>query len=595
LVNGYIDICQIDYVSNIILSVSHQEKVKIFYRCSDEDKLNVFFKILYSFELIDNESKLMVIKNFLNLSKEFAIKQYDKIVAETIKHCTAYFNLNLWLEDYHEILDFHNYKLYTITLSPEDQKKFVKKVLKYIHEERVNISIEDFTSINLIDFETSKLLEQIDSSHFDYSTSIILNVILELKRQTNLGTRKDVTLAQHRIYDLILNQINKPKDILQISGFFDECEGRCSISVVEIKNEEGEILERQITYDRNIHNKVKYHPICDGRKAVHKLTNDSIPSEEKIDFWWCANQKCYKPSRILHDSNEWEKYSLLDFLTILKVNFRESDLEIYLSLINKANRFLKHLNCRECKHILYPKGRTAYAFYGVNKFICKEETCSQKDNEIYLSHCLNGYCDMEVDSRDSVKCKPVGLDSESCGWYVCNYCHSCCSTEQLLNRKWVHDNILFSEYKCHLEGHRNLGIVSCKKCGDSMESNEANKEEYERILNWFVLNKDKSKRIHKSGKTKKDKWWFTINRGNDSIQEFRKKLTKYHQVGFQIPDIEEDKNFQLIFEPIDFKKHSKDILTCKNCGCILDLSNDLAKARAIKKFHKVKFVPQPIV
>jgi|GEM_PF-3558312 len=44
-----------------------------------------------------------------------------------------------------------------------------------------------------------------------------------------------------------------------------------------------------------------------------------------------------------------------------------------------------------------------------------------------------------------------------------------------------------------------------------MESNETNIEEYERILNWFVTNKDKSERIHKSGKNKKDKWWFTID------------------------------------------------------------------------------------
>ncbi len=317
-------------------------------------------------------------------------------------------------------------------------------------------------------------------------------------------------------------------------------------------------------------------------------------SDEKVDFWWCANQKCFKPSRQLHSSTDWEKYSLLDFLTILKVDFKESDLEIYLNIINKANRFLKHLNCRKCNHILYPKGKSQYAFYGINHFACETDDCSEKGKEIYLSHCLNGFCEMEIDSRDSVKCKPNGLEAETCGWYVCNYCHSCCSSDQLQRRKWVYDNVMHSEYKCHLEGHRNLGVISCNKCGDPMKENETNIEEYNRILNWFIENKDKSERIHKSGKNKRDKWWFTIRRGNDSMEEFRKKLTKYHKLSFQIPDFEYDKDLQLISEPIDIIRQSKDILTCKTCGNILDLSNDLEKARAVKKFHTVRFVAETL-
>jgi hypothetical protein len=362
------------------------------------------------------------------------------------------------------------------------------------------------------------------------------------------------------------------------------------VSVHEEKNEEGEVTTRNVSYNRNEHNKAKNHTICDGRKAVNKATREPLLSDEKVEYWWCANQKCFKPSRELHASTDWEKYSLLDFLTILKVDFNEADLEIYLNIINKANRFLKHLICRECNHILYPKGKTQYAFYGVSNFSCKTESCSEQGKEIYLSHCLNGYCEMEIDSRDCVKCKPPELDAESCGWYVCNFCHSCCNGQQLERRKWVYDNILHKEYKCHIKGHRDLGIVSCNKCGDSMESNEMNFTEYERILDWFITNKDISERIHKSGKNKLDKWWFVIKKGNDSYESFREKLNKYYQLGFQIPDFEKDKDLQLISEPIDFKKHNGDILTCRSCGNILDLSSDLERARAVKQFHNVKFV-----
>lgn len=588
--DGFIDTCQIGFVASFILSATEQTKRIIFRKCSEEDKSNIFFKVLYNFENIDTEPKLKIIKEFLKLSKEFAAEQHEKILTATINACPDYFKLNLWLEGYHETLDFNSYKLYTITLSPADQKKFVKKVLKAIHEEKVKISVEDLTSLNVIDFETSKLAEQFDKSHLDYSTSVILNVISELQSQTKLETRKETNLAQHRIYDLILKQIKEPKDILQISGYFDECGGRCTVSVLEEKNEEGEVTTRNVTYNRNEHNKAKNHPICDGRKAVNKATKEPLLSDEKVEYWWCANQKCFKPSRELHNSTDWEKYSLLDFLTILKVDFKETDLEIYLNIINKANRFLKHLKCRECNYILYPKGKTQYAFYGVSNFSCKNESCSEQGKEIYLSHCLNGYCEMEIDSRDCVKCKPPGVDAESCGWYVCNFCHSCCNGQQLERRKWVYDNILHKEYKCHIKGHRDLGIVSCNKCGDSMESNEMNITEYERILDWFMTNKDTSERIHKSGKNKLDKWWFVIKKGNDSYETFREKLNKYYKVGFQIPDFEKDKDLQLISEPIDFKKHSGDILTCRSCGNILDLSSDLERARAVKQFHNVKFI-----
>lgn len=587
---GLIQTCPVDFIASNILAATHLAQQMIFTNCSEQDKSNIFFKVLYNFGSIDTEFKLQAIKEFLKLSKQFASEQHEKILSATIKICPDYFRLNLWLEDFHQDLDFNLYKPYSITLTPTDQKKFVKKVLKYIHEEKASITVDELASLNLIDFETSKLAEQYDNVHLDYSTSIILNVVSELQNQTKVETRKEASEAQKKIYDLILKQIREPKDILQIVGYFDECGGRCSIAIQEIKNEQGEVIDRVITYNRNEHHKPKLHPICDGRKAVDRTTEEPILSEEsKTEFWWCANQKCFKPSREIHSASDWEKYTLLDFLTILKVPYRQIDLEIYLNIINKANRFLKHLKCRVCNHILYPKGKTQYAFYGVSNFNCVTENCSENGKEIYLSHCLNGICEIEIDSRDCVKCKPPEHDTESCGWYVCNYCHSCCNGQQLEKRKWVYDNILHKEYKCHVKGHRDLGIVSCNKCGDAMETNEMNIQEYQRVLDWFIANEATSERIHNRGKNKFGKWWFVIKRGKDNYETFKQKLNKYYQLGFQIPDLQKEKDLQLISEPIDFKKHSGDILTCKSCGNILDLSSDLERARAIKHFHNVRF------
>ena len=590
---GSLLICQVDFVAGTILSASQNLKRSIFYRCSEDDKSNIFFKILYSIDKIDSLSKLYTLKDFLCLTKEYGASQFEKVMNAALNNCPDYFKLNLWLEDYHQNLDFNAYKHYTITLSPEDQKKFVKKVLKYIHEGKAVITLDDLTSINVIDYETSKLLEQIDESHLDYSTSIILNVISELNNQIKLESRKETGEAQNKIFDLILKQINDPKDILQITGYFDECEGRSTVSVITERNDQGEIISRNITYYLNQYQKPRFHPICDGRKAINKTTNKLILDEENnTEFWWCANQKCFKPNRVLHDSNQWEKYTLLDFLTILKIQYREVDLEIYLNIINKANRFLKHLKCRECDHILYPVGKSQYAFYGISNFYCKNDECSELGKEIYLSHCLNGLCEMEIDSRDCVKCKPEGHAQDICGWYVCNYCHSCCSTPQLEKRKWVYDNILHKDYTCHLIGHKELGIISCNKCGDSMVSYEMNLPEYQKILDWFIEYKDRSANIRKSGKNKYDKWWFLISRRDMSHDIFKKRLNKYFQLGFQIPDIDTDKEIQLISEPKDFTKHFIEILTCRSCGNTLDLSNDFERARAIRSFHSIRFIKE---
>ena len=534
-----LDICQVDFIASNILAYSDAEKREIFNRCSLDDKLNVLFKIIYDFEKVDNELKFDLARIFLRMSMQFAQDNYDKIVNAVLNICSSHYKLSLWLDDYHEHLDFNEFKLYTITLPPVEQKRFVKKVLKYIHEQRVQVSIDDLTSINVTDFETSKLAERIDQCHLDYSTSIVLNVISELQNKNNIDTTEKKKLAERKIYELILNQIRDPRDILHISGFFDECTGRCNVDVVEIKNDEGEVIDKKIVYQRKEHDKARYHPICDGRKAIDKNGLPALSKDKKLEFWWCENKPCYKTSRELHNSKDWEKYTLIDFLNILKVDFNEDTLEIYLNIINKANRFLSHLKGGKCNNILHPKSK--YAFWGITWFYCNNISCVKCSEYIYLSHCLNGFCGMVIDSRDSVKCKPEGF-AESCGWYVCNFFHSCCTTPQLIRRKKdVYEDILRIEYKCHHNGHRELGIISCNKCGSAMESKKGDVVEYERILNWFINNIGKSPRIRKGEKNIYG-WWFIVERGQESYEKFREKLDKYLKLGFRVPGLGENKN-----------------------------------------------------
>lgn len=582
----YSNILPIDFIAKEIFETEASEITKIFDRCSDEEKRNIFYKLIFNIEFNPEELHEIQILNFgkikklLNLAKEYALGDYEKISTSAINICPDYFKLDLWLEDYPVVLDFDIFKLYIITLSPKNQKKFIKKVLKNIHEGRINIKCEDFTSINTIDYETSMLAAKIDNSHLDYSTSIILNVITELQQQATIDARK----AQSKIYDLIIKKIKEPNDILQITGYFDECAGRCRVSINEEKNDLDELIKIP-AYIRG--EKARRHPICDGRKAINRQTNQPALSEDnQMEYWWCANQKCYQPSRVLHSSDDWENYTLFDFLTILKVDFKEQDLEIYLNLINKANHFLAHLKCRKCNQILRPIGQANYAFYGVTRFSCSNDLCDEKGKEIYLNHCLNGYCEQAIDSRDSVKCKPTGQD-EKCGWYICNNCFACCSNEGIGRRKYILEKT-GQEYKCHTNGHRDLGILCCNKCGNPMVQREIDRQKYQQTLDWFVDNIGQNHHIIRSGQNH-GKWWFLFDQNNLTIEQFGKKIHNLFSLGFRIPDFGISKSTYLICEPNDVRAMNEEIFLCNSCNNVIDLSNDYERLLAVKKYHKQYF------
>src|SRR5690606_36996220 len=120
-----------------------------------------------------------------------------------------------------------------------------------------------------------------------------------------------------KIYNIIVGKLSDPSDLLRIQGFFDECEGRCEATIINKKDKNDSESIKEIVYNRR--EKAKNHFYCDGRKATPKKT-DSTENDE-LDFWWCANKKCYKPSRQLHTADEWKNYTLLDFLSILKIEY----------------------------------------------------------------------------------------------------------------------------------------------------------------------------------------------------------------------------------------------------------------------------------
>jgi len=216
---------------------------------------------------------------------------------------------------------------------------------------------------------------------------------------------------------------------------------------------------------------------CEGRLA------NKPDSLFKNEFWWCRGEKCFNKCETIHTTEEWEKYTLLDFCEILCFNTDETNrmgdfipkghYYQFICLINRFNRLLEKIYCFDCKHILYPVDTSHFAAYAVVRFHCINENCSNND-DIYLNHCLNGKCNNIIDSRVSKKCDN-GLficDNEECG---------CCCSHDMLSRRltnleatggYIHDNL----QKCVKEklGHLERGEHFCYKCGAKMKetSNE---------------------------------------------------------------------------------------------------------------------------
>ena len=222
----------------------------------------------------------------------------------------------------------------------------------------------------------------------------------------------------------------------------------------------------------NIPNGIQF---CEGRLA--NKPHDMF----KIDFWWCSGEPCFGKCETIHSTEEWEKYTLLDFCEILGFNTDETNkmgdfiskgiYYQFVSLINRFNRLLDKLYCRDCNHILYPVETSHFAAYTVVRFHCTNKNCSNND-EVYLNHCLNGKCNNIIDSRDSTKCDN--------GLFICDSCGSCCSHEMLKRRLtnlestggYIHDNLR----KCVTEklGHLERGEYFCYKCQAKMTETSPN-------------------------------------------------------------------------------------------------------------------------
>ncbi len=525
---------------------------------SDEDEVKeILSKCLYEIE--DNDSASF---NFVWFILRYLPKGKNKtnFVDKVYHRFSDYYKLKLFVLDYTDNIDYNNVVIYTALLKSEEQKLFFKKVLKLKEDRNLILSLQDLDRITTIDYQTSEYGRMIDVSQLDFSLSVIVQLLKDLSQ--------GVITKRNTIFDLVARQIKQPEDLLVIEGFFEECKGRTVLARDRNQDSDG---ESEYSYHKEFRfdDMPRFSNYCAGRKALKRISGEpSLCNKSGLEFWWCENRQCYEIARKSHGTDDWKNYTLEDALRILNIPYQTSQYEILLGVINRVNRFLKHLTCRKCNKILKPKGNSNYAFYNVTTFSCQDAECTEHGRQIYLSHCSNGKCEDIIDSRDCVKCKPKGFDPD-CGWYICKSCNSCCSSENLERRKYIIERT-GQEYKCHTIGHKDQGIKCCSKCGEEMTRAKSSQEVYLNQLNWFIENKEKHPNVSKYGQRQGDnKWWFIWNRGQFEFQQYRRQLKGMRNSGFNVPnyDVLENES-QLVAEPNQWAAY--EIHECPGCGNSLE-------------------------
>lgn len=212
-----------------------------------------------------------------------------------------------------------------------------------------------------------------------------------------------------------------------------------------------------------------------------RLSN-KVSNSFGIAFYWCRNKPCFRPPVRYHVADEWESYTLLDFMRILNIPVDYVNKEgkvtkyghfiILSAFLQSFAKYYEHLKCRNCGRLMKPLGITNFGAYAVTQFACSNESCQDYKKKVYLNHCFNKQnCNETIDSRDSKQCPN--------GQYICPRCGACCSTENFRRRL---DNLIGTGGSIPIGlikfveeglGHWEKQEFFCYKCGKPMDKKNA--------------------------------------------------------------------------------------------------------------------------
>jgi cold shock CspA family protein len=206
--------------------------------------------------------------------------------------------------------------------------------------------------------------------------------------------------------------------------------------------------------------------------------SDKVDKYHGIAFYWCGNKPCFRPPVTFRTDDEWEYYTILDFMRILGINpdyinrngyrTKFGHYIILSSYLKSFAKFYEHLKCRECGKLMKPSGITNFTSRAVTEFSCTNDNCKKKGFIVYLNHCFNKQkCNATIDSRDSKQCPN--------GQYICPECGACCSTENFrlrISHLHMTGGVVSDRLRTFVEhdlGHWEKHEYFCYKCGNAMQ------------------------------------------------------------------------------------------------------------------------------
>lgn len=536
-------------IGDLYWSISVADREKLTQQLKSTSDSLIFIDLLFSHKRylqIQNDRDDLLY--FLKVLKSF-FPDYD--FSPVLKSsCRDEHLIWLWLEGYYSNIELKVISENIPKFGSEDQQHIIKKLFNSI-------------STKGIDFPIS-LLQKIAPT--DLSSKIVIKLIT-----TNNSIPK-ISVAY--LTELFVDCIEKPEQISEIFGYFEKCTGRTLL----VKIEKDKYAFKKGTVP-------PFVKFCEGRKSKQeKLTEDEPP------FWWCRNMPCYKAEQNYIDSNDWRNYTLRNLLQIIGINFNSDQYFLLLGYINKLNQYITHLKCAECGAILRPIKQSKWGFYRASLFHCTNKYCTSAKNNtpIYISHCINNYCHEIIDSRDgAAKCYHPSVPE---GYmYICPNCYACCTTDVIDRRRSILTK-MSEKYNGPAHGHKDMEQICCIKCGYPMEP-EFKKEKYLKALLWLNENKENSNIISKYGPIKDGGKWFLLKSSFfKSKKEFKQKLANLRSFGFEVPNIDKDRDMQLV--GTNFKGINN--FKCSRCGHTLNLielvhskeASNREKLLALKKYHK---------
>ncbi len=258
-------------------------------------------------------------------------------------------------------------------------------------------------------------------------------------------------------------------DNAAVSFYFDETYETELFAIARSFNFKNNGLNNFLDFETNEDDQEEF---CECRLS------DKVDNHYGIAFYWCGNKPCFRPPVRFHTNDEWENYTILDFMRILGIspdyvnkNGKRTKFGHYIilsSYLKNFAKFYEHLKCRDCGKLMKPLGITNFTSRAVTEFSCNNDSCNKKGVVVYLNHCFNKQsCNAIIDSRDSKQCPN--------GQYICPECGACCSTEnfrQRISNLYMTGGYISDRLRLFVEndlGHWEKQEFFCYKCGNAMQ------------------------------------------------------------------------------------------------------------------------------